>query len=296
MNKKILMVDDSNSTIELVKTYIEEYEVLGASCGKDMWEALGESTPELILLDIVMPGEDGFQLANDLSRDEKYCDIPIIFISAKNTGRDVMEGLKCDVYDYIKKPFDRFELLARINAVIKRKELENKLKDQSVRDSLTNCFNRKYFYDQVKQQVSLYVRTGTTFSIALIDIDNFKHVNDTYGHLAGDDVITKFASLIKENIRLYDIPIRFGGEEFAVIFPSCIKMDAAKAIIKIKNILQASPPVYNKNKISFTFSCGIVEVVEIKDKAIINFESLIKIADDRLYNGKNSGKDTIITE
>ncbi len=295
MNKKILMVDDSNSTIELVKTYIEEYDVSGASCGKEMWEYLEDNSPELILLDIIMPGEDGFQLANEISRNEKYCDIPIIFISAKNTGRDVMEGLKCDVYDYIKKPFDRFELLARINAVIKRKELENKLKDQSVKDSLTNCFNRKYFYDQVKQQVSLYVRTGTTFSIALIDIDNFKSINDTYGHLAGDDVITKFSSIIKENIRIYDIPIRFGGEEFAVIFPSCIKTDAAKAIDKIRSIVKETPPVYGKKSISFTFCCGIIEVTEVKDKNNITFESLIKIADDRLYKGKNSGKNIIVT-
>jgi diguanylate cyclase (GGDEF)-like protein len=294
MNKKILMVDDSNSTIELVKTYIDEYDIIGASCGKEMWEVLEECAPELILLDIIMPGEDGFHLANELSRDERYCDIPIIFISAKNTGKDVLEGLKCDVYDYIKKPFDRFELLARINATLKRKELENKLKDQSVKDSLTDCFNRKYFYNQVKQQISYYNRTNTTFSIALLDIDNFKNVNDTYGHLAGDDVITKFASIIKENIRLYDIPIRFGGEEFAILYPGSDKKEAEKAIYKIKNILASSPPVHEKQKIPFTFSCGIVEIIEVADKNNINFESLIKIADERLYRGKNSGKDAAV--
>jgi len=294
MKKKILMVDDANSTIELVKNYIDEYDVIGVNSGKEMWKVIEECAPELILLDIMMPGEDGFQVASQLSSNEKYCDIPIIFISAKNTGMDVREGLKLDVYDYIKKPFDKFELLARINATLKRKELENKLKDRSVKDALTDCFNRTYFYDRVNQQISYYNRTGTPFSVALIDIDNFKKINDSFGHLTGDFVLIEFASIIKNNIRLYDIPVRFGGEEFAILYTNCEKENAVTSIAHIKNIINTSSRVYEHNKIDFTFSCGIAEVSEARSEKKITFESLIKISDERLYKGKAAGKDAIV--
>lgn len=294
MKTKILMVDDSNSAIELVKSYIDDYEVIGAGSGQEMWEALKENIPELILLDIIMPEEDGFQIAGRLAKNEKYSEIPIIFISAKNTGKDVLEGLKLDVYDYIKKPFDRFELLARINATLKRKELEKKLRDSSVKDYLTDCFNRRYLYDRVSQQISIFNRTRINFTIALIDLDNFKKINDTHGHLAGDHILAEFGSVLKKNVRNYDVPVRFGGEEFAVLYPNSTKEDAAKSIDHIKNIIKGSPPLYEKKEIPFTFSCGIVEAREISGGNNPSFEVLMNIADERLYKGKASGKDSIV--
>lgn len=296
MKTKILMVDDAGSAIELVKSYIEEYEILGAKSGKEMWEVLLNNKPELILMDIILQGEDGYDLARMLSTHERYSEIPVIFISAKNTGKDVLEGLKLDAYDYIKKPFDKFELLARINATLKRKELENRLKERSVRDPLTECFNRKYFYERVKQQISYYLRTETTFSVALIDLDNFKNINDTYGHLAGDYILVEFASLLKSKTRPYDIPVRFGGEEFSILYSDCTKENAAKSIEHIKTALKKSPPVYDGKKIVYTFSCGIAEVTEVNPEKGITFESLIKIADKRMYKGKDAGKDIIMTD
>jgi diguanylate cyclase (GGDEF)-like protein len=167
------------------------------------------------------------------------------------------------------------------------------LKIKSVTDPLTSIYNRGYFFEFARQKLEHAKRCGGNLSIAILDIDFFKKINDTYGHYTGDLVLKHFTEMIKKSLRSYDILARYGGEEFIIMFVDCDKIIATNILNRIKGYLLENEFHHNGQKILYTFSGGVVELLEIDKITQDTFDKLIKISDDRLYISKNSGRNKI---
>ncbi|WMM24868.1 diguanylate cyclase [Tissierella sp. MB52-C2] len=183
--------------------------------------------------------------------------------------------------------------LAVKHDITERKLLETKLKEIAIRDPLTNTYNRWYLMERFHQIIDNYKRVKNPFSLVILDIDFFKEINDSYGHQAGDYILTNFANIVNQNIRSYDIFGRYGGEEFILLLPDTDKENAYILVKRILNIIRNKPFIYEDISIKLTFSSGIIESSEISlDK--ISMDELIKIADSRLYEAKQTGRNKIV--
>lgn len=296
MAETILVVDDSRIDTTTITKLLDDYTVLSASCGEEMWHVLKHEVPSIILLDVVMPGEDGFQIAKKLSHIEKFSDIPIIFITSKDTGRDVEKGFDSGCDDYIKKPYNEIELRARIRSALLKKKQELDLREKTITDPLTGVHNRRYFFEYLDKIVEHGRRnTRKSFSIALIDIDHFKNINDTMGHQAGDFILTQLADFVKKSIRPYDLVARYGGEEFIILFKDCTRKDSFEVLQRIKDTIDRERYQFQDSQIHITFSGGIVDNRELEQGAV-KAEDLVKIADERMYRAKETGRNRIVIE
>lgn len=297
MSPTILVVDDNAVNIMLIESTLQgEYKVLGASNGSEMWDILKISQPNLILMDVMMPEVDGFKLTRTLVHHPDYSDIPVIFLTAKDGSSDLKRGFDCGAMDYIAKPFNNTELKARIKSVLRIKTLENQLKRLSVTDPLTNLFNRRHFFEEAISEIERVKRgdaTAKTFSLAILDIDHFKKINDTYGHQAGDYILTQLAKLLRHGIRRYDIPARYGGEEFIILFIGADKDIAFNILNRLKDSYCAQTFTFQSHTITSTFSSGLVHFNECSDGKD-TIDDLIKIADARLYMAKKAGRNCIV--
>ncbi|MBK8396053.1 MAG: diguanylate cyclase [Leptospiraceae bacterium] len=291
--QKILIVDDSEVTILYLKNILKEYEIFSANNGKEMWERLNESIPSLILMDIMLPGDSGYELVRKLSNIELYKDIPIIFQTAKSSSDDLEKGFESGAIDYIRKPVDKKELVARIKSVLKIKALEKQLYLKSVTDYLTEIYNRRYFFEVAAKHLQFCQNNNKNLSIALIDIDHFKKVNDTYGHDAGDFVLKRFSEIITEKKRENDILARYGGEEFIILFQESDISIALEILTSVQTAMTHEVFKIGNKEFGCTFSCGIIELSEMKN--ISTLDDLIRNADNRMYIAKNSGRNRIIT-
>lgn len=183
--------------------------------------------------------------------------------------------------------------LAVKHDITERKVLESRLQEIAIRDGLTNAYNRRYLMDRLYRIADNYKRVRKEFSIAILDIDHFKSVNDKYGHLAGDVVLVELVRIINKTIRSYDILGRYGGEEFILVLPDTDKNEAYVIINRILNKIRNHTIIYDNNNINITFSAGIAGSSEIDIKSF-NAEALINLADNRLYNAKDFGRDEVI--
>lgn len=296
MADTILVVDDSPFETAVLSKLLCEYAVLSAGSGDEMWTLLEKEQPSIILLDVVLPGEDGFQLAEKLLSIEKYSDIPIIFITSRNTGHDVERGFEAGGVDYIKKPYNEIELRARIRSALAKKRQEIDLREKTITDPLTGLYNRRHFSDILIKNIE-HARRNTSyrFSLAMLDIDHFKAINDTLGHQAGDYVLKQIAEFLKKSIRPYDLLARYGGEEFIVLFKDCGRNEAGEILNRIKDAVEAKHYQFRDKTVSATFSSGIADITEVKpgNTAV---EDMIKVTDTRLYRAKQSGRNRIVLD
>ncbi len=291
--EKILIVDDEYANRFLLEELLFEFETKSAESAEEMWKVLTDFLPSLILMDVMMPKKDGFSLARKLSENEDYKHIPIIFVTAKTSGDDIEKGFSLGGYDYLKKPFDETELKVRIKAVLSRKKTENTLIDQSITDSLTKLYNRKHFSELASKQIERVRRNQAVVSVAMIDIDYFKSVNDTYGHRMGDVVLKGLADILLENIRPYDILGRYGGEEFVIMFVDCDKDKSFHILSRIKEHVREEVFRLDNKFVTITFSGGIIDTKELLCECNC-LEKLIEVADERLYKAKENGRNQII--
>ncbi len=307
---KILVVDDIPLNRKLQKTYLESvgYQVVMANDGADALERIGEDLPDLILLDVMMPKMNGFQVCRRLKGADNTRFIPIIMVTALNEVEDKVQGMEAGADDFISKPFNKLELLARVKSLLrikhlhdelelKIKELEiaqNKLIQLAITDGLTELYNYRYFKEQLIQEVTRAKRHNTSVSIAMIDIDYFKNYNDTHGHPAGDLVLKTIAELLHNNIRKIDIAARYGGEEFALILAETDKQAAAFVANKIKILIERQKFDYEETQPNgkLTISMGIATFPNDG----MTPDELVKIADQRLYCAKKAGRNRVVLE
>lgn len=312
----ILIVDDMQVNLAILSEILkDEYHIKIAKSGKKALEIVENGNIDLILLDVVMPELDGYEVCEILKQNDKTKDIPIIFVTANKETDDEEKGFQKGAVDYITKPFKPKTILARvkthINLHLRQIELEtlshsleNKnlelkeyisiIEEISITDGLTNVYNRRHFNDIFPKLINSAKRNDELVCFLLLDIDHFKLYNDNYGHQMGDDVLIKFANALKHSLkRGNDMCFRLGGEEFGVIF----KAENKEKALELANILRtdienlAIPHEYSSTSKYITTSLGLICKY---GRDIENVDKLYKEVDDLLYKAKESGRNKII--
>lgn len=284
MSKKplILIVDDNPQNLQVLGSMLKEhnYKPAAAQNGGKAIEFVHKKIPDLILLDVMMPGMDGIEVCRRLKAQESTRDIPIIFITALSEIKDKLKAFAIGGVDYITKPFITEEVLARINVHIKLKEALEKLLQVSITDEMTGVFNRRFAYEILTKQIETAKKTKENFIICYIDIDNLKKINDTHGHAEGDLLIGKVVEALKQITMVSDYIFRMGGDEFLLIFPKIEIQQINSLIDRIRQ--QLNNQVIHNQPIDFSF--GFAEFNY--EKQDISPDELINIADSGMYESK----------
>jgi len=277
----ILLVEDFLSIRKYEKNVLKmlNLNVFEAENGQEALKILEKEEINLIITDIEMPKKNGIELVKDVRKNYEMDLLPILVVSSEKDTANALKILKLGANDLIKKPFLKEELVIRVNNLLDLYDYLFKYKNLSVIDSLTGVYNRTYLEYNFEKNFNIFNQK----SIAMLDIDFFKKVNDTYGHQTGDKVLKYFADLMKKTLRKDDIVIRYGGEEFLVFMPNTSKKEAIIILTKIKVLLKKA-----KDKpIDFTFSAGVADNGD-------TLAEMIKRADERLYTAKNNGRNKIV--
>ncbi len=292
-NAQVLVVDDDEINIQIIKAAIDKYSIHAIDNGNDAIEYCQTSPPDLVLLDIEMPNMDGFEVCHALKSDEVTADIPVIFITS-HTSRDIEDkGWKAGCVDFIRKPISIGTTVNRINAQLTLKFMSDKLRSFAYQDGLTALNNRRHFDMFLDTQIKLAKRNQTPLGLLMIDIDKFKQFNDTYGHLAGDDCLKEVARAIEYSAnRPTDFSSRYGGEEFSVVLPNTDREGVAKVANAIStNVREIDLEATIGIDASITVSIGVVMLCcDSHDTPV----SMIESADDLLYQAKANGRDCIV--
>jgi len=300
----VLVVDDEANSRLLLKTYLSSagYEVLTARTGEEALQIIKEQTPSTIILDIMLPKMNGYEVCKKLKSSKSTDFIPVILVTALRGSQERVQGTEAGADDFVSKPFNRVELLTRVKSLLRIKRLhetlqtkvkelqktQEKLKQMAVTDGLTGLHNYRSFMHQLHMEISRSERFHLPVSLVMLDIDFFKDYNDTYGHPNGDKVLKSFAELVKKNIREVDFFARYGGEEFSIILPGTDKKSAVKAAEKLRLIVEKkSFPMENKNETGkITISLGVAAFPDDAEDE----KKLIRLADKALYQAKRNGR------
>jgi len=289
-NKTILIVDDTIANLDILIELLDGYDVIDATNGEDALDIAQNENIDLILLDIMMPQMDGYQVCQKLKENPKTKDIPVIFITAKTDEESIEEAFDIGGADYITKPFLPKELLARVKKELQIQDLQNELKLLAATDPMTRLYNRRYFTQTAKYIFDLSKREKQNLSLIMLDIDKFKNVNDTYGHDIGDKVIISLANELIKQHRASDIVCRFGGEEFMILLPNTSLENAKILANKIRVEIENLSIKIDNNIIKFTISLGVSKIDLEKET---NIEAGLKRVDEALYDAKNSGRNKV---
>lgn len=292
----ILIVDDEISNIEIMNAVLEDdYEVCFATSGQQALDTARETLPDLVLLDVLMPGIDGFEVCRRLKSDPLLADIPIIFTTGLGDTEDEMRGLSLGAIDYVTKPIQPAILRARVGNHVELKRLRDQLAALAVTDALTGLSNRRHLERALTTEAARLCRTGEWLSVIMLDIDFFKQFNDTYGHPAGDRCIMMVAAALTRAVkRASDLPARYGGEEFACILPGADPHGAELVAQEIRLQIQSLNIPHERSKVSpfITVSIGVASARCIPSIAT---DRWIEEADRQLYISKQEGRDRIST-
>jgi two-component system cell cycle response regulator len=304
---RILVVDDVPDNVEILDARLSSrgYAIVTAATGEEALDRVKEEPPHLILLDVMMPGLDGHQVARRIKDDETLPFIPIILVTALNEAEDVVQGLESGADDYISKPYNFRELEARVRAMLrikflqdeldqKNRELElvnKRLKKLSITDGLTELFNHRHVHQLLHDEFERSARTGEPIAVAMMDLDRFKNINDTYGHPTGDVVLYETARIIKETAREIDMPGRYGGEEFIAILPGTEEESAEHFAERVRQAVEAYVFRDGATEIRMTVSCG---VASFPAPGVDEPEALLKAADEALYQAKHGGRNQVV--
>jgi diguanylate cyclase (GGDEF)-like protein len=287
----VLAIDDSELIHRLLKTRLqgERLELHNATSSADGLKKAVALNPDIILLDIAMDGMNGFELLEKLKEDPRTRNIAVIFISATSEAMDRVKGLDMGAIDFISKPFDAFELKARVRSALRTQHLVKMLEQKAQIDGLTGLWNRRYFDQRMIQEISEAKRYSRPLSLVLCDIDRFKRLNDQFGHPFGDFVLEQVAHKLSSG-RTSDIACRYGGEEFGLILSSTNIQQghevAERLRIEIESILWP-----NKPDLVVTASFGICDTENVGEE--VTPEALLEMTDSALYKAKQAGRNRV---
>lgn len=286
LTTKVLVVDDSLTSQNFLCGFLQKFrfQVMSVNDGVEALEALEKHRDiKLVISDYMMPNMDGFALVKKIRQDRRLQDLVFIGLSAKGNSMLSAKFIKSGANDFLSKPFYHEEFFCRVLHNLESQEMLATIRDSANLDPLTKTYNRRYLFDY---GVSLVKQVGEQggVTVAMLDIDNFKPINDNYGHKTGDQLLEEFAGLLKLHCS-QDLVARYGGEEFTVISHRNYE-DAVADLAKFMNVVREQE--FTEHRLSLTCSIGVCA-----DDAP-NLEKLIEIADTRLYRAKHSGKDQII--
>lgn len=308
----ILIVDDTPHNLRLLSSMLtnEGYKTLVAPNGERALASLGKVLPDLILLDIMMPGMDGYEVCERLKADKRTREIPVLFISALSEEFEKTRAFDVGGVDYITKPFQESEVFARTKThlALKRSrdelirsndqlralneeliEAKRQLEITATIDMLTGLANRRKTLEFLEMEMKRSRRSRKPFSLAIGDIDHFKRINDTHGHNCGDFVLRETAQLLTSSLRGQDHVGRWGGEEFLILLPETYGTGAYNTIEKLREEIAARNYLYEGKHIVVTMTFGLADSSENMEPA-----GFIRLADEALYEGKNGGRNCVV--
>lgn len=298
-NCGVLVAEDDPMFRTILKRWLETwgYPVTVAEDGEQAWTILQqEAQPELLILDWVMPGVDGAELCHRIRARQRAPYQYILLVTAKDNTDDVVAGLDAGADDYLTKPFERNELRARMrvgkriltlqDGLIRARE---DLRFQATHDALTGIWNRRAVFDLLQRELERATRSLSATGLLMLDLDHFKEVNDTYGHLAGDAVLREAAARVIQVVRSYDLVGLHGGEEFIVVLPGCDSNQVLQSAERVRAIIEATPIIVDRFAIRVTVSVGATSATSGTSQ-----KELLGIADAALYQAKKAGRNRTV--
>ena len=293
--QRILIADDTQEVLALLEAVLgEEYEIITALDGLRALELAVEQQPDLILLDVLMPGLDGFEVCRRLRCEERTQRIPIVFLTGLNAVEDEQRALELGAIDFIAKPIQPAIVRLRIRNHMELKQYRDFLEDLSLADGLTAIGNRRRFDEVLLSEWRRARRTRSVVGLALLDVDFFKLFNDRYGHAMGDDCLRQVAATIAMLVRRPgDLCARYGGEEFAVILPQTDLSGVLTLGERIRQSVTALEIPHADSSVCpmVTVSVGAASMRPTGDATP---EDLLRLADKRLYEAKTAGRNRVM--
>lgn len=294
---RILIAEDDPISRRVLEVFLAKrgYDVAIATNGRD---ALGilqtEDTRRLAVLDWMMPEMEGIQVCQRIREQADKPYVYIVLLTARNQKEDMLEGLKSGADDYLTKPFDPQELHARLlvgqrildlqdNLIAAREEL----RFRAMHDALTGISNRGAILDTLRREQSRQGREGGSFGIVMVDLDHFKRINDTYGHMCGDVVLQEASKRMRASVRPYDTIGRYGGEEFLIVVPSSDGLGTMGLAERIRKAIESTPVTTHWGEVPITASLGIAASESTNP---LDPDTLLRLADEALYRAKEQGR------
>lgn len=292
----VLIVDDERVNLNvLVELLSPLYETMVAKTGELALQRLeGDDLPDIVLLDVVMPGLDGYEVCRQIKQSPRTADIPVIFITALDGDMDEQRGLELGAADYISKPFSPALVRLRVRNHLKMKRQSDLLRDMATMDGLTSIPNRRCFNQALDSEWVHSTRYRVPLSLILMDIDFFKAYNDNYGHLAGDECLMRVAQALSVAVgRRSDLVARYGGEEFVCLLPNVDREGAMQVAENFRRAVEkmAIPHEHSRVAPNVTLSLGVSTLIARPD---MSADALIKAADANLYQAKEQGRNRVI--
>ncbi len=303
MKRTLLIIDDSATVRQQISDIIKSnhlfQNVLQASGGVEGFKLLVSNPVDVILCDVEMPGIDGLKFLALLQSREDLRDKPVIMLTSHTDVATKVRGLESGASDYITKPFEPQELIARLKVHLQLKTLQDELKrsnrllmELAQTDPLTRLCNRRSLTEMLENEMNRCLRNLAPCSLIMCDIDHFKQVNDEYGHQAGDDVLVKVADLLREQLRPYDLAARYGGEEFCLVLPETNLPHATEVAERIRQEIQGYRFTGNLGTLKLTISLGVATISGHRE---LSQDELIRMADEALYLAKHNGRNRVET-
>jgi diguanylate cyclase (GGDEF)-like protein len=307
---RILVVDDVPVNVQLLTTYLTSvgYEVFTARDGEEALEKVTATQPDLVLLDVMMPKLNGFEVCERVKSDPTTRIIPVIMVTALNEIEDKIKATESGADDFVSKPFNKLELLTRVKSLLRIKQLHDELRAKvkelelarerlrqlAITDGLTGLYNHRYLKEHLEQELLRANRHQLRVSVAMLDIDHFKKFNDTYGHPAGDAILRTLGRLLKDNIRKIDLAARYGGEEFCLVLVETSKTAAVIAAEKVRRIVEAYPFDISNDGLQLSTLAPWTPhpVTEEARPSLANVAANVAIAED--HNGKSASANPFI--
>ncbi len=294
----ILIVEDNKIDVKLLQRYLhgEPYQIKLAQDGEEAISCAQQERIDVILLDLILPKKNGFEVCSTLKEIESTQNIQIVAITGLSDLDSKIKGIQLGVDDYLVKPVNMHVLRTRVKSLVKKKALLDNLCDRyemavhsAITDKITGLYNRRYFDHFLDLEVKRSSRQNASLALLMIDIDNFKQINDTSGHLFGDKILNKLGELLKTKIRETDLAARYGGEEFAIVLSNTCLKEAVEIGERIRQSIQEYS--FETENFSTTVSIGIA--VYPLDANSLN--ELIEKSDNSLYKAKRDGKNRVYT-
>jgi diguanylate cyclase (GGDEF)-like protein len=289
MPQQLLIIDDSKPIHALVKALLTDESInIHSATDPGYGLVLASSIrPDLVLLDVDMPGMSGFEACKRLKADRVTSGVPVIFLTALSSTEEKVRGLEMGAVDYVTKPFDPAELLARVRASLRTSQLIHLLEYKALIDPLTGLGNRAMFDKRNASEIALRIRFHNPLACIVLNLDNFKKINDRFGYPFGDQVLRKIANVISEMCRTEDIGCRYDADEFAIIAPHTTAADAAKLAERMRTAISKLAFVQQGESISTSCSFGIADAGDDFDR------SMFQRASAAMEQSKQSGRNRV---
>jgi diguanylate cyclase (GGDEF)-like protein len=297
---RVLVAEDDPMFRKILESWLVEwgYRVTLAEDGAEAWQTLQQQTPpQLLILDWIMPKINGVELCRKVRAWNRTPYQYILLATAKDAKQDLVRGLEAGADDYLTKPFERSELRARLRACNRiltlqddQMQAQEQLRFQATHDPLTGVWNRSAILDTLRRELGRAERSRATMGLLMLDVDHFKRINDTHGHIVGDAVLKEVTQRILKAVRGYDSVGRYGGEEFLVVLPGCTREQIDHGAERVRSAVDSGPILVHGTKIPVTISIGAA----VTSQNRITANEILVAADGALYRAKEVGRNRTV--